>query len=95
MIGPRSGPMPHPAVSVLAPPPGVRIWLAAGVTDMRNYAESLVMRSSPAKQPSRGYRPRWASQTDPHNYDPPLLTAIAEDARVEFEHNTYKPFFVP
>jgi hypothetical protein len=30
---------------MIAPPPGVRIWLAAGATDMRNYAESLVMRS--------------------------------------------------
>jgi transposase len=33
--------MPHPAVSVLAPPPGVRIWLAAGVTDMRKGFDGL------------------------------------------------------
>lgn len=41
MIGPRSGPMPHPAVSVLAPPAGVRVWLAAGVTDMRKGFDGL------------------------------------------------------
>jgi hypothetical protein len=25
--------------------PGTRVWLAAGVTDMRNYAEHMIMRS--------------------------------------------------
>jgi transposase len=33
--------MPHPAVSAIAPPPGVRIWLAAGVTDMRKGFDGL------------------------------------------------------
>jgi hypothetical protein len=33
---------------VIALPAGTRIWLAAGVTDMRCYAELLVMRSWPA-----------------------------------------------
>ena len=32
----------------LGPPTGTRVWLAAGVTDMRGYAELLVMRSWPA-----------------------------------------------
>jgi hypothetical protein len=76
-------------------PSGVRVWLACGVTDMRNYAESSVMRSPPAKQGSRRHFPRWSSQAAPHNYYPPLPTAIVEDARIEFDHNTYKPFFVP
>ncbi len=26
-------------------PSGVRVWLAAGTTDMRNYVECLIMRS--------------------------------------------------
>jgi transposase len=43
MIGPQSGPMPYPAVSALAPPAGVRIWLAAGVTDMRKGFDGLAM----------------------------------------------------
>jgi hypothetical protein len=30
---------------MIALPAGVRVYLACGVTDMRNYAESLVMRS--------------------------------------------------
>jgi hypothetical protein len=30
---------------MIALPPGVRVYLACGVTDMRNYAESAVMRS--------------------------------------------------
>jgi hypothetical protein len=34
-------------------PSGVRVWLACGHTDMRNYAEFPVMRSSPAKRRSR------------------------------------------
>jgi transposase len=41
MIGPRSGPMLQQAVSALAPPPGVRVWLAAGVTDMRKGFDGL------------------------------------------------------
>jgi hypothetical protein len=31
---------------MIAAPAGVRVWLAAGVTDMRKYAESSVMRSA-------------------------------------------------
>ena len=38
---------------MIALPPGVRVYLACGITDMRNYAESPVMRSPPAKQRSR------------------------------------------
>jgi hypothetical protein len=38
MIGPRSGSMLHQAVSALTPPAGMRVWLACGRTDMRNYA---------------------------------------------------------
>lgn len=41
MIGPRSGPMLQQAVSALAPPPGMRVWLAAGVTDMRKGFDGL------------------------------------------------------
>jgi len=41
MIGPRSGPMPHQAVSALTPGPGARIWLAAGLTDMRRGFDGL------------------------------------------------------
>ena len=33
-------------------PSGARVWLACGYTDMRNYAESPVMRSPPAKRRS-------------------------------------------
>jgi transposase len=43
MIGPRSGPMPHQAVSALVPPPGVRVWLACGRTDMRKGLDGLAM----------------------------------------------------
>jgi hypothetical protein len=31
-------------------PSGVRVWLACGYTDMRNYAESAVMRSPSAER---------------------------------------------
>ena len=41
MIGPRSGSMLHQAVSALAPPPNVRIWLACGHTDMRRGFDGL------------------------------------------------------
>ena len=30
---------------VITPPAGVRVYLACGSTDMRNYAECIVMRS--------------------------------------------------
>jgi transposase len=43
MIGPRSGPMLHQAVSALTPPAGVRVWLAAGVTDMRRGMNGLAL----------------------------------------------------
>jgi len=43
MIGPRSGPMLHPAVSALGPPPGIRVWLACGRTDMRKGMDGLAM----------------------------------------------------
>jgi transposase len=42
MIGPRGGPMPQQAVSALAPP-GVRVWLACGRTDMRKGLDGLAM----------------------------------------------------
>ena len=58
MIGPRvaqergtigqgdgRGPMPHQAVNALAPPPGVRVWLACGRTDMRKGLDGLAMRA--------------------------------------------------
>ena len=41
MIGPRSGPMQQVAVSALAPPPGVQVWLACGRTDMRKGFDGL------------------------------------------------------
>jgi transposase len=41
MIGPRSGPMLQQAVSAPAPGPGARIWLAAGLTDMRRGFDGL------------------------------------------------------
>ena len=41
MIGPRSGPMLQQAVSAPTPGPGVRIWLAAGLTDMRRGFDGL------------------------------------------------------
>ena len=43
MIGPRSGPMQQQAVSALGPPPGVRVWLACGRTDMRKGLDGLAM----------------------------------------------------
>ena len=43
MIGPRSGPMPHQAVSALAPPSGTRVWLACGYTDMRKGMDGLAV----------------------------------------------------
>jgi transposase len=43
MIGPRSGPMLHQAVSALAPPSGVHVWLAVGVTDMRRGMNGLAL----------------------------------------------------
>src|ERR1700737_2153726 len=43
MIGPRSGPMLQQAVSALAPSAGVRVWLAAGVTDMRRGMNGLAL----------------------------------------------------
>jgi hypothetical protein len=30
---------------MITPPSGARVWLAAGVTDMRNYAECMIMLS--------------------------------------------------
>jgi hypothetical protein len=39
--------MLHQAVSALTPPAGMRVWLACGRTDMRKYAEPIVMRSWP------------------------------------------------
>jgi len=41
MIGPQSGPMQRQAVSALAPPPNVRVWLACGHTDMRRGFDGL------------------------------------------------------
>ena len=41
MIGPQSGPMLQQAVSALAPPPNVRVWLACGHTDMRKGFDGL------------------------------------------------------
>jgi hypothetical protein len=35
---------------MIALPPGVRVYLACGVTDMLNYAESSVMRSPSAER---------------------------------------------
>ena len=49
----------------------------------------------PQSSDRSGHLPGWSSQIDRHNYDAPLLTAIAEDAHVEFDHNIYKPFLVP
>src|ERR1700680_2883499 len=43
MIGPQSGLMQRQAVSALAPPPGVRVWLACGRTDMRKGLDGLAM----------------------------------------------------
>ena len=43
MIGPRSGPMQQQAAGALAPPPGVRVWLACGHTDMRKGMDGLPM----------------------------------------------------
>jgi epoxyqueuosine reductase QueG len=31
---------------MIAPPLGARVWLAAGITDMRNYAERTIMQSA-------------------------------------------------
>jgi transposase len=41
MIGPRSGPMLRQAVSALAPPSNVHVWLACGLTDMRKGFDGL------------------------------------------------------
>ena len=43
MIGPRSEPWRHQAVSALAPPAGMRVWLACGRTDMRKGIDGLAM----------------------------------------------------
>jgi transposase len=43
MIGPQSGPMLQQAVSALALPSGVRVWLACGHTDMRKGMDGLAM----------------------------------------------------
>jgi len=50
MIGPRSGPRlsrsepwRQQAVSALAPPPGARVWLACGYTDMRKGMDGLAV----------------------------------------------------
>ena len=43
MIGPRSGPMLHQAVSALTPPAWTRVWLACGRTDMRKGIDGLAM----------------------------------------------------
>jgi transposase len=43
MIGPRSGPMLQQAVSALDLPPGVRVFLACGRTDMRKGMDGLAM----------------------------------------------------
>jgi transposase len=50
MIGPRSGPMLQQAVSALAPPSGVRVWLATGVTDMRRGMNGLSLQVQQALQ---------------------------------------------
>ena len=36
--------------------PGARIWLACGVTDMRNYALRFVMRSEPLSTCANAYQ---------------------------------------
>ena len=43
MIGPQSEPWRRPAVSALGPPPGIRVWLACGRTDMRKGMDGLAM----------------------------------------------------
>lgn len=35
---------------MIAPPPGVRVWLAAGVTDMRKGFDGLAMRGTPSRE---------------------------------------------
>ena len=70
-------------------PAGTRILLATRPIDFRNYAESV-----------RGAAIEAAVYLDELNTPldiitmPPPLTASAEDAYVEFDHNAYKPFFV-
>ena len=39
---------------MIALPPGVRVYLACGCTDMRNYAESPVMLHGPEQIATRG-----------------------------------------
>ena len=41
--GDGRGPMQRQAVSALGPPPGVRVWLACGRTDMRKGMDGLAM----------------------------------------------------
>jgi len=50
MIGPRSGPMLQQAVSALAPPSGVKVWLATGTTDMRRGMNGLSLQVQQALQ---------------------------------------------
>lgn len=50
MIGPRSGPMLPQAVSALAPPSGVKVWLATGPTDMRRGMNGLSLQVQQALQ---------------------------------------------
>jgi hypothetical protein len=71
---------------------GVRIWIATGHTDMRRYAEYLVMRSS-----GPGGSSQAVHRAVPLHLNTVLLDAcrIKEDAHAEFDHASREPDLVP
>lgn len=77
---------------MIAFPASVRVWLAVGRTDMRRYAEYLVMRSSGPGDSSQAVH-----RAVPLRINTVLLDAcrIKEDAHAEFDHASREPDLVP
>ncbi len=77
---------------MIVPPTGVRVWLANGHTDMRRYAECLVMRSC-----GPGGSSQAVHRAAPLRINTVVLDAcpIKEDAHAEFEHASRGPDLVP
>jgi hypothetical protein len=77
---------------MIVPPAGVRVWLATGTTDMRRYAECLIMRSS-----GPGGSSQAVHRAVPLRINTVLLDAcrIKEDTHAEFDHASRRPDLVP
>ena len=73
-------------------PASVRVWLAVGRTDMRRYAECLIMRSSGPEGSSQAVH-----RAIPLRINTVLLDAcrIKEDAHAKFDHASRGPDLVP